>query len=99
MTAEQVGRNRDDPVLCQLIAQTAHPITQSKNLVNNEHDRRFILALRINNERLDCAITGFDLNPLPMTWRIVESRLCPILGSDRSDTGYKTDHSRNHECC
>src|SRR5207249_9825504 len=80
-------------------AQTAHPITQSKNFVNNDHDRRFILALRINNERLDCAIARFDFNPFTMTRRIVESRLRPILSLPWCDVKEEDYDPGEGSCC
>ena len=75
----QIGRDRNHAILCQLIAQTSHPIGQPENLADHQHDRRFVFRFRINHERFDRAIARFDVDPIGMPRRFVQSIAAEIL--------------------
>ena len=64
----QIGRDRNDAILGQFIAQTADPVGEAKNLADDEHGRGFVFALGINNKRFDRALARFDIDPIAMPW-------------------------------
>src|SRR6266550_1083028 len=79
LTVQKIRRNCDDTIFGQLIAQAAQPISEAKNLLNDENGGRFVFALWINDERLDGALAGFDIDPFAMARRTVQSVLAKIF--------------------
>ena len=50
-----------------------------KDFVDNKDGRRLVLALWIHDKRLDRLLARFDINPLPVSRRVVQSFFSKIL--------------------
>ena len=79
LAAKQVRGDGDYAVLRQFITQTAHPIGQTENFLNHKHNRSFVFSLGINDERLDRAVARFDIDPVRVTRRSVQTVFAEIL--------------------
>ena len=91
----QIRRDGDHAVLSQFVAQAAHPIRETKNFTDNQHGRRFVFTLRVNDERLDGAATRFDIDPVGVPRRTVQSLSTKIF--DRLGITARVAHTEDNK--
>ncbi len=79
-TGQQIGHDGDVSGLGQLIGGQARPVGGAEDFVDDDHGRRLVLDLRVDDERLHLAVAVLDLHPLPVARGLFQPFLRPVLG-------------------
>ena len=77
---EQIGHDGDIAGFGQFVGHQTRPVGGAEDLMDDDHGRRLVLDLRIDDEGLHFAVAVLELNPLPVARRLFETLLGPVLG-------------------
>src|SRR5260221_8279383 len=79
--SEQVRRDGDVARGCDLVGKFLRPVTQTKNLVNDEHDGALVFRFGIRDQRVHGAAVVLDGDPFAMAGRFASWSLSPACAA------------------
>src|SRR5579863_3500638 len=91
-TGEKVGFNGNIALRRNLVGHQLGPVRETEDFVDYEDDGALVFRLRIDDERLDLAMTVFHGGPFQVTRRLVEPSAGPFLSRSRAGA------EQNHDC-
>ena len=79
--AEEVWGDGDVAGSRQIVGHEANPVTETKNLVNNQNGSGFLAHFGKDDKGFEFAVVMFELDPFAMAGRLFQGGLGPILGA------------------